>query len=60
VDLVKEKLASTILSSKSTQREKAVYLGGEVRNLTEASNIHLVLAFEGATHQNALPFLLAE
>lgn len=60
VDVVAEKLASTILPSKTAQRDNAVYVGGEVRNLTEANNIHLVLAFEGANHQNALALTLAE
>jgi predicted Zn-dependent peptidase len=31
-----------------------------VRNLTEANNIHLVLAFEGANYKNSLPLLLAQ
>jgi predicted Zn-dependent peptidase len=31
-----------------------------VRNLTEANNIHVVLAFEGATHANSVALLLAE
>lgn len=60
VDLVNEKLASTILPVKSAQRETAVYVGGEVRNLTEANNIHIVLAFEGSNHKGSLPLLLAE
>ena len=31
-----------------------------MRNLTEANNIHIVLAFEGANHHHSLPLLLAE
>lgn len=31
-----------------------------MRNLTEANNIHLVLAFEGANYKNSLPLLLAQ
>ena len=60
VDVVSQKLASTILPAKSTEREAAKYVGGEVRNLTEANNIHVVLAFEGATHANSVPLLIAE
>lgn len=60
VDVVNEKLASTLLPGKESSREAAKYVGGEVRNLSEANNIHVVLAFEGATHKNALPLLLAE
>lgn len=60
VDVVNEKLASTILPSKSSEREATKYVGGEVRNLTEANNIHVVLAFEGATHKNSVALLLAE
>jgi len=30
-----------------------------VRNLVEANNVHVVLAFEGANHKNALPLLIA-
>jgi processing peptidase subunit beta len=60
VDVVNEKLALTILPNKQAEREAAKYVGGEVRNLTEANNIHIVLAFEGANHSNSLPLLLAE
>lgn len=60
VDVVNEKLATTVLPSKSSERETAKYVGGEVRNLTEANNIHIVLAFEGANHRTSLPLLLAE
>lgn len=60
VDVVNEKLATAILPNKQAEREAAKYVGGEVRNLTEANNIHVVLAFEGANHKNALPLLLAE
>lgn len=60
VDVVNEKLASTLLPAKQSEREAAKYVGGEVRNLTEANNIHVVLAFEGANHKNSLPLLLAE
>ena len=60
VDVVSEKLASTILPSKQAEREVSKYVGGEVRNLTEANSIHVVLAFEGANHSNSLPLLLAE
>lgn len=31
-----------------------------MRNLTEANNIHIVLAFEGSNHHHSLPLLLAE
>jgi predicted Zn-dependent peptidase len=60
VDVVSEKLATALLPAKQAEREAAKYVGGEVRNLTEANNIHVVLAFEGASHANALPLLLAE
>lgn len=50
VDMVSEKLASSILPEKKAERSVAQYLGGEVRNLTEANNIHVLLAFEGAKH----------
>jgi processing peptidase subunit beta len=59
VDLVNEKLSSTILNEGSGNRESSNYVGGEVRNLTEANNIHLVLAFEGANYQSSLPLLIA-
>ena len=58
--MVSEKLASSILPEKKAERPVAQYLGGEVRNLTEANNIHVLLAFEGAKHQNVVPFLVAE
>ena len=60
VDVINQKLASTVLPAKQAERETAKYVGGEVRNLTEANNIHIVLAFEGANHKNSLPLLLAE
>lgn len=60
VELVNDKLSSSILSSGSADRAAATYTGGEVRNLTEANNIHLVLAFEGANYKTSLPLLLAE
>ena len=59
VDLVKEKLSSSILNAGSYEREGAQYTGGEVRNLTEANNVHLVLAFEGANYKSSLPLLIA-
>jgi len=60
VEVVNEKLSSSILNNNSTyEREPAKYQGGEVRNLTEANNINLVLAFEGSNFFNALPLLLA-
>lgn len=55
-----EKLSTSVLNSTSSQREPSVYVGGEVRNLTEANNIHLVLAFEGANYKESLPLLIAE
>ncbi|MCB0369784.1 MAG: insulinase family protein [Bdellovibrionales bacterium] len=59
VDLVNEKLATTMLKDSPNAREAATYVGGEVRNLTEANNIHIVLAFEGANYKNSLPLLIA-
>jgi predicted Zn-dependent peptidase len=50
----------TQLSAKNTQRASSTYLGGEVRNLTEASSIHVAFAFEGANHKNSLPLLIAQ
>ena len=50
----------TQLPSKNTARTTSTYVGGEVRNLTEASSIHVALAFQGATHQNSLPLLIAQ
>jgi predicted Zn-dependent peptidase len=50
----------TQLPSKNAARTPSTYLGGEVRNLTEGSSIHIAFAFEGATHQNALPLLIAQ
>jgi hypothetical protein len=58
--LVNEKFNSTILNSGSYERTAAKYLGGEVRNLTEANNVHIVLGFEGANNKNAVPLLIAE
>jgi len=48
------------LNAKKSERTDATYIGGEVRNLTEANNIHIVLAFEGANYTQSLPFLIAE
>jgi hypothetical protein len=50
----------TQLSTKSTSRPESSYLGGEVRNLTEASTIHIALAFQGANIKNSLPLLIAQ
>lgn len=60
VDLVNEKMFFTQLSSKNTPRSQSTYIGGEIRNLTESSSIHVALAFQGATHQNCLPLLIAQ
>lgn len=60
VDLVNEKMFFTQLPSKSTPRTPSTYLGGEVRNLTESSSIHVALAFQGAAHQSAIPLLIAQ
>ena len=59
VDLVNEKLSTNILNDSSSQREAAKYVGGEVRNLTEANSIHIALAFEGANYRSSLPLLIA-
>ena len=59
VDLVNEKLSTSILNDTSRDRDAAKYVGGEVRNLTEANNIHIVLAFEGASYRSSLPLLVA-
>ena len=59
VDLVNEKLNSSILNDASRDRDAAKYVGGEVRNLTDANNIHIVLAFEGASYKSSLPLLVA-
>lgn len=50
----------TQLPTKNAPRTPAAYLGGEVRNLTEASSIHVAFAFQGASHQNCLPLLVAQ
>lgn len=60
VDLVNEKLSTNVLNSSTFEREPATYVGGEVRNLVEANNIHVVLAFEGANYKSSVPLLLAE
>ena len=60
VDLVQEKMFSTQLSTKGRERNQSQYVGGEIRNLTESSNIHIALAFEGANHQNAIPLAIAQ
>jgi predicted Zn-dependent peptidase len=60
VDLVQEKMFSTQLSTKGRDRSQAQYVGGEVRNLTESSNVHIAIAFEGASHRNSLPLAIAE
>lgn len=60
VDVVNEKLASVVLPESGAQRQRAGYTGGEVRNLTEGNNVHVVVAFEGANHANALPLAIAE
>lgn len=48
------------MNAKKSERTAAAYIGGEVRNLTEANNIHIVLAFEGGNYRQSLPFLIAE
>jgi len=60
VDLVQEKMFSTQLSNKGRDRAQAQYKGGEIRNLTESSNVHIALAFEGANHRNSLPLTIAQ
>ena len=50
----------TQLPSKSSQRSSSTYVGGEIRNLTESSSIHVALAFQGASHQNSLSLLVAQ
>lgn len=50
----------TQLPNKSSKRENASYLGGEVRNLTEGSSVHVAFAFQGASHANSLPLLVAQ
>lgn len=60
VDLVQEKFAYTQLAEKSAEREKSAYIGGEARNLTDSNNIHVVFAFEGATHANHGPLRIAQ
>ena len=60
VDLVNEKMFFTQLTNKSSKREAASYLGGEVRNLTEGSSVHIAFAFQGANHANLLPLLVAQ
>lgn len=52
---------STVLSSKNTPpREKAVYVGGEAREIINSSSIHVVLAFEGADIKHWAPLALAK
>ena len=48
------------MNNPSYERLAAKYTGGEVRNLTEANNVHIVLAFEGANHRSSVPLLIAE
>ncbi len=60
VDLVNEKMFFTQLPTKTTPRTSSNYLGGEVRNLTESSSVHVALAFQGASYQNCLPLLVAQ
>lgn len=50
----------TQLSSKSKARDSAHYVGGEVRTLNESNTIHIVLAFEGSSHKNSIPLLIAQ
>ena len=52
-------MLSSILNDAARDRDAAKYVGGQVRNLTEASNIHVVLAFEGASYRNSIPLLVA-
>ncbi len=60
VDLVSEKMFFTQLPSKSAKRETSTYVGGEVKNLTDANSVHIAFAFQGATHADALPLLIAQ
>lgn len=60
VDLVNEKMFFTQLPTRSAKREDSNYLGGEVRNLTESSTIHVAFAFQGTNHANSLPLLIAQ
>lgn len=55
-----DKFNTTILNNSNFERSPAKYVGGEVRNLTEANNVHIVLAFEGSQHKNSVPLLVAE
>lgn len=49
----------TQLGTNKPEREAANYTGGEVRNYSDTNNFHLALAFEGATHANSIPLLIA-
>ena len=50
----------TQLPSKSAKIETSTYVGGEVKNLTDANSVHIAFAFQGATHADALPLLIAQ
>lgn len=60
VDLVSEKMFFTQLPSKSAKREASTYVGGEVKNLTDANSVHISFAFQGASYVDALPLLIAQ
>lgn len=59
VDLVSEKLYYTQLGSTKPAREASKYTGGEIRNLIDSSNVHVALAYEGATYKDAYCLLVA-
>lgn len=46
VDLVAEKMHLTQLTSSSYQRAPSNYVGGEIRNYNDSSNVHVAFGFE--------------
>ena len=59
VQLVSEKMHLTQLNSSSYERNPAQYVGGEVRNYNDSSNVHVAVAFEGQNYKNSLALLVA-
>lgn len=49
----------TQLNSSSYERKPARYVGGEIRNYNDSSNVHVAVAFEGQTVKNPLALLVA-
>ena len=52
-------MSLTQLGSTKPNRESSKYVGGEIRNYSDSSLVHVALAFEGANYSNAWALMVA-